>query len=249
LETTFAEVIYVNIEAELNTQCFNEGLRSYFPCYSNKFEVYAYHGKDHISGGNLLDIFSQSFYNITNNTNLAKANLTRSTQTTFFIPQTNSEGVTFAVRSRGACGKIFRIKMYYHVCKEKIIKTIKFERTSSPAKGFKNVTANCSENSIPSQNAARFKGYCYPNGSWRIPLDDNMECLCVEGYTLNKRDRSCSSKLHVNCIVRSILRYLFLQLQVFVSYNIVCRFLSPGLKISNLHRIHAELVFALTKKN
>ena len=223
----------MDIEAELNTQCFNGGLRSYFPCYSNKFEVYAYHGKDHISVGNILDIFSQSLYNITNNTNLAKANLTRSTQTTFFFPQNNSEGVTFAVRSRGACGKIFRIKMYYHVCKEKIIKTIKFERTSSPAKGFKNVTANCLENSIPSQNAASFKGYCYPNGSWRIPLDDNMECLCVDGYTLNKRDGSCSSKLHVYCIVRcSILRYIF-------SYNcrflchIFCRFLSPGLKISN----------------
>jgi hypothetical protein len=247
LETTFAEVIYVDIEAELNTQCFNEGLRSYFPCYSNKFEVYAYHGKDQISGEKILDIFSQSLFNITNNTNLAKANLTRSTQTTFFFPQNNS-GVTFAVRSRGACGKIFRLKMYYHVCKEKIIKSMKFERTLSPAKGFKNVTANCSENSIPSQNATSFKGYCYPNGSWRIPLDDNMECLCVEGYTLNKRDGSCSSKLHVYCIVRcNILRYLFLQLQVFVSYNIVCRFLSPGLKISNLHRI--QLVFALTKKN
>ena len=218
LETIFAEVIYVDIEAELNTQCFNEGLRSYFPCHSNKFEVYAYHGKDQISLRNILNIFPQSLYNITNNTNLAKANLTRSTQTTFFFPQNNSEGVTFAVLSRGARGKIFRIKMYYHVCKEKIIKTIKFERTSSPAKGFKKVTADCSENSIPSQNAASFKGYCYPNGSWRIPLDDNMECLCVEGYTLNKRDGSCSSKLHVYCIVRCILRYIFLQLQVFVSY-------------------------------
>ncbi|CAB4032197.1 ephrin type-A receptor 2-like [Paramuricea clavata] len=83
--------------------------------------------------------------------------------------------------------------MYYYVCKGKIIKNIKFERTLSPAKGVKNVTANCSENSIPSQNAASFKGYCYPNGSWRISLDDNIECLCVEGYTLNKRDGSCSS--------------------------------------------------------
>jgi hypothetical protein len=88
--------------------------------------------------------------------------------------------VIFAVRSRGACGKIFRIKIYYmHVCKESIIKNIKFERTLSPAKGFKNVTGNCSENSIPSQNATSFKGYCYPNGSWRIPLDDNMHAVLM----------------------------------------------------------------------
>ena len=197
LKTTRAEVIYVDVEAEL-TQCFHPGDNSKVPCHMNYFEVRIRYGKDGFIVDNqsnetlknqLYNAFSP-LYNITNTS--PHVIPTRNIQT-FSFPQNNSPGVTFAVRSRGACGKIFRMKMYYYYCKETYVNGVKFGRTASPAKGFKNVTGNCSEYAISLNGTAGFNRYCYENGRWSN-AKDNWKCFCVEGYTLN--NGSCSSKLH-----------------------------------------------------
>ena len=201
LDKSIAEVINVDVEAEL-TRCIKIGERDLQPCFSNYFEFYIHRGKNELNFrtvtiSKLTEIF-HPLYNITNDTS-SEATLTRRNQT-FSFPQNNATGVTFAVRSRGACGSIFRIKMYYYYCKEIFINGLKFETTASPADGYKTVIAkNCSKNSIPSINAKRnrtittFYGYCSVNGTWSVPEYGNQTCLCVEGYML--KDGSCRGNI------------------------------------------------------
>ena len=141
-----------------------------------------------------LTSYFKPFYNITINTS-STPTLTRTTQTSSFHSENYSQGVTLAFRSRGACGDIFRIKMYYYYSEETFNRGIKFKRTSSPAERFKNVTGNCLENSLPSNNVTSVNRYCYPNGTWARLENGNIQCFCVEGYEPIK-DGSCASELH-----------------------------------------------------
>ena len=200
---TLAEIIYVGIEAG-HKLCEDPGKKDiHVRCYSDDFEVYIYPGK-YMYRTNIENITSyfKPFYNITSNTSPIEM-LTRAFYTFSFNTQNYSKGVTLAVRSRGACGEIFRMNMYYYYCEETSNEGVKFERTSSPAEGFKNVTGNCSENSIPSNHITSVKRSCYPNGTWSKLENDTLECFCVEGYTTNKTDGSCSGKLHLQIVMNS----------------------------------------------
>ena len=194
LNTTLAEVIHVQIEAG-HKLCYDAGTNTYEECYLDYFEVYIYSGKYELDIKNVPSYF-KPLYSITNNTS-PTATLTRTTQTFSFHKQNYSQGVTLAFRSRGACGSIFKIKMYYYYCEETINNGVKFERTLSSAERFKNITGNCSENSVPSNNVTSLNRYCYQNGTWGEPEHGNLECFCVEGYEPNETDGSCSSKLHL----------------------------------------------------
>ena len=138
--------------------------------------------------------------NITINTS-PTTTLIRTTQTFSFYSQNYSQCVTLAFRSRGACGKIFRIKMNYYYCEETFNRGIKFERTTSPAKGSKNVTGNCSENFVPSKNVTSVNRHCYPNGTWARLENDNMQCFCVEGYEPTTNGPCASEFIHVDTCI------------------------------------------------
>ncbi len=209
LNTTFADVIHVDVEAELTSCLYPVSGGTYIntPCYANYFEVYIYRGTDDdkvyrpkpVPRSTDLDILLKVYsplYNITNNTKTSPhATLTGRSIQTFSFPQNNSQGVAFAIRSTGACGSIYRMKMHYYYCEETFINGIKFEETASPAKGFKNVTGNCSEYAISLINGtASFHRYCYENGNWSVLEDENLKCFCIEGHSPNKIDESCSSK-------------------------------------------------------
>ena len=191
-DTTLAEVINVEVEAGYKLCLINGSIAVDVPCYSNYFEVHAYLEGYMTSHGNITSSF-KPLYNITSNT-LPTTNLTRTIQTFSFNSQNYSQGLTLAFRSRGACGSIFRIKMYYYYCEETINDGVKFGRIPSPAEGFKNITGNCSENAVPSNNVTSVNGYCYRNGTWGKLEHGNLKCFCVEGYGPNKTDGSCSSK-------------------------------------------------------
>ena len=177
-------MIYADVEAELTTQCYHPGNGSSVPCFSKYFEVYLYRGKyEHY----------YSFENVSSDllSNFAALyNISRSNQTFSFL-QNNSRWVTFAVRSRGACGKIFGMKMYYYECEETFINGAHFQNTSSPSTGFKNITGDCSRNSLPLHNTTNFIGFCYSNGSWSTSQES--KCLCIEGYHPSKTTE-CSRK-------------------------------------------------------
>ncbi|XP_028394324.1 ephrin type-B receptor 1-B-like isoform X2 [Dendronephthya gigantea] len=196
LSESIAEVINVDVEAEL-TLCDDpgapKGSSSRLKCFSNYFEVYIYRGNIEETSPDLnyLTERFQPLYNITNDTS-PNSIFTRRIKT-FSFPQNHSQGVTFAIRSRGACGSIFKMKMYYYYCKEIFINGLQFVNTTSPAKGFKTVQTTaktCSNNSVKSINAAGNKtmtlyiGYCFTNGTWSIPQYADLRCLCREGYTL-----------------------------------------------------------------
>ena len=188
-----AEEIHVDVEAEL-TECDEpvSGDNKKTPCSSNYFQVYVHYGQHQ----NAFDSPRLSIYNITNHT-WPNSTFSRSNQI-FFFPQNNSQYVTFLIQSRGACGRIFRMKIYYYFCDETFYRGIKFEKTRSASfsNGLQNVTASCSNNSKPLKNATNFNGYCYPNGTWQFPTDDDFECVCMKGYTPNDKG-ACTSKLHL----------------------------------------------------
>ena len=192
LSSSYADVIYVDVEAEFRS-CYNPGLNKFVPCSSNYFEVYIKPGKPKsIPKSAKLDDFLGVFslvHNITNNTYPSQ---TRFKQTFFFNPN-DAEGVTFAVRSRGACGSIFNMTMYYYYCEETFVNSVKLTKTPAPLNESKLVTANCSKNSMASSNLTRLEGYCYSNGSWNMNKD--YKCLCIEGHEPNDK-RGCSRKLN-----------------------------------------------------
>ena len=198
--TTLAEVIYVEIQAG-HKRCDDPENGNFVPCHSNDFEVYIYPGEYMLKIEEVASYF-KPLHKITNKT-LPTTALTKTTQTFSFNGQNYSQGLTLGFRSRGACGSIFRIKMYYYYCEETISEGIKFERTVSPAKEFKNVTGNCSENSMSSNNVTSVYRSCYRNGTWGKLEDGNLECFCVEGYEPNKTEGSCSSKLHLLIVINS----------------------------------------------
>ena len=198
LETTFAEIIYVDVEAEL-TMCFHPGYNAALPCYSNNFEVYLYHGKNESRPSHFPDIADllrtfSPLYNISNHTGNKAELLSKSIQT-FSFHKNNSRYVTFAIRSRGACGTIFRMKMYYYGCEKTFFNGVHFPRTSSPSTGYKAVIGNCSKNSLPLQNTTNFIGFCYSNGTWAIRQE--TKCLCSEGYYLSKTTGCLGKYNHV----------------------------------------------------
>ena len=201
-----ADVIYVDVTAEF-TLCDNPNTGKFQPCSSNFFEVYIYRGKNKPditkkTAGTVLRSQFYSIYNITANSSLLSQTPQKQKQT-FNFDQNKTEGVTFAVRSRGACGKIFNMTMYYYYCEETFVDSVRLKKTLSHKTGPKLVTGTCSEHSKPSSNLTRLEGYCYRNGSWSVTGD--LKCLCFKGYGPNKK-RGCSRKY--NAIAYFILQKL-----------------------------------------
>ena len=88
--------------------------------------------------------------------------------------------ITFGIKSRGACGSVIRIKVYYYICKEIFIKSVMFKRTLSPQNGTKEVFGNCSANSRRGSHMSDLRAFCHSNGSWSA--ERNISCLCEGGY-------------------------------------------------------------------
>ena len=180
------------MEASEFELCFDERNSKHTSCSSNYFQVYVYRGQNapNIPSGNdppavkhyLLNTFSP-VYNITNNTSPVKA--TNKTENhTFTFHQNQSKGVTFGIRSRGACGRIYRMKMYYYYCEETCKNRVTFVETISPANGSKEVPGNCSVNSMLPNNETNSNGSCSSNGTWSIP--DTVNCSCIQGYSSDR---------------------------------------------------------------
>ena len=185
-------MIYVDIEGQFEP-CFDPGKNTTVLCSSDYFAVYIHRGDEapKISWNDILGKFS-FVHNITSST---KPNETENVpfKETFSFNRNSTKGVTLAVRSRGACGKLFNITMYYYYCEETFIHSVKLENTFSPKTGFKLVRAHCSENSIASGNTKSLEGRCYSNGSWSV--NETNKCLCMKGYESNGKT-GCSRKLN-----------------------------------------------------
>ena len=122
--SSLAEVIYFEVTAEFTLR-INPDTRNSVPCSSNYFEVYIHRGKDRpemnveTAETDLRSHFS-SFYNITANNSLLSKTPRRQKQI-ITLDLNKANGVTFAVRSGGACGKISNMKIYYYYCKEMFV--------------------------------------------------------------------------------------------------------------------------------
>ena len=192
LSSSFADVIHVDVEANFTTtKCFAPG-RGYMPCFSNDFEVYIYRGESQpaLDKTNIVSLFESQVYKIRDNS-------LPGTSQSFNFNRNGTKGVSFAVRSRGACGKIFNMAVYYYFCEETFVNSIRLMKTLSPLSGSKLVPANCSENSSPLNASRGLQGNCYSNGSWDV--NEDFKCLCTAGYEANKT-RGCSGIAYINKI-------------------------------------------------
>ena len=170
--------MHVDVEAEL-TSCGRT-------CYSNYFQVYVYRGQSQLNipsndkdaAKDILVAYYSPIYNISNSTTSKNAN--NKIIQTFGFYQNRSKIMMFAVRSQGACGKIYRMKIYSYYCEETFLNSIMFPETISPASGSREVSGNCSVNSAAPKNEANLKGFCQSNGTWSINYE--TMCLCLEGY-------------------------------------------------------------------
>ena len=192
-------MIYVDVNGEFKL-CYDPGNSKPIPCSYDYFAVYINRGDEapKVTGNDaetrrqeLLGKFSF----VDNITSSTKPSETENVpfKETFSFNRNNTKGVTLAVRSRGACGEIFNITMYYYYCEERFIHSVKLKNTSSPKTGFKLVRANCSENSMASGNTKSLEGRCYSNGSWSV--NETNKCLCTKGYEPNEKT-GCSRKLN-----------------------------------------------------
>ena len=218
LSSSYAKVIYVDVEAEFRL-CDDPGKRNPVPCASNYYEVYINRGKTnlHFITATLDDLF-RVFSLVHNITNSAIPIGTRFKQTFSFKPN-NTNAVTFAVRSRGACGYILNMTMYYYYCEETYVNSVKLMKSPSPPSGFKLVAANCSKNSLASSNVTRLEGRCYSNGSWS--MNNDFICSCIEAYEPNQKS-GCSRKCkNVLVTIKAIALYsnIIQQLQLLTTTN------------------------------
>ena len=181
LGETFADFVHVNIEAELTL--YHSGTRD-----SRLLQVYVYRGNSSIDippREEMTGFISKYFtlvYTITNTTkppNVKGQGIVKENQT-FPLHLNKTDGVLFGIKSNGACAKIFKMKLYYYYCKEKFINSVKFENTTSPLNGSKEVAGNCSDNSSLSKDLTSLKGFCQSNGTWSV--NENVKCLCKEGF-------------------------------------------------------------------
>jgi hypothetical protein len=111
----------------------------------------------------------------------------------FTFRKNSSNIISLAVRGIGVCARVYSIKLYYYYCEENIKEGIKFPKTMSPIEGWKNVEANCSINSSPSNQRKNQSGLCGYNGTWKIEKD--MGCVCNKGYYEPNSSNICTRKL------------------------------------------------------
>ena len=96
-------------------------------------------------------------------------------------------GITFGIKSKGGCGSVKRMKVYYVVCKEIFIKSAMFLKTMAPQNGTKVVFGNCSANTALVSRTGGLRAFCHSNGSWTT--EGEMVCTCDKGY--ESTDHGC----------------------------------------------------------
>ncbi|XP_028394329.1 ephrin type-B receptor 3-like [Dendronephthya gigantea] len=181
LPSSYADVIYVDVEAMLTAdKCFNPPDGSDFvPCFTSDFEVYTYRESTPEPERNtVVSLFNSHVYTFGNN---SRPGITQSFS--FSFSRNGTTGVSFGVRSRGACGKIFNMTIYHYFCEEKFSNSIRLVKTSAPLSGSKLVPANCSQHSLPLNASTGLQGNCKSNGTW--DMNEDFKCLCIEGYEPN----------------------------------------------------------------
>ncbi len=203
-QTLYDVELHIEIESQIEKCdgidgiCFKDGFELFrykgegepiIPSYANKPNANVEKLKTKVY---LQDNFS-FMGNITgNSTSKERVN------TTFTLNLKEFRGITFGIKSRGGCGSVIRMKVYYVVCKEIFIKNVMFVKTMAPQNGTKVVFGNCSANTTLDSRTGGLRAFCHSNGSWTT--EGEMVCTCDKGY--ESTDKGCMGmfcyiKLHV----------------------------------------------------
>ncbi|CAB4026082.1 ephrin type-B receptor 1 isoform X4, partial [Paramuricea clavata] len=189
-QTIYDVKLHVEIESQM------EMCESKDPCFKDGFELFTYNGEgepkvpfNKNSGVNVekekekaREFFHNNFTYLGNITGNATSK--ERVNTSFTLNLKEFREITFGIKSRGGCGKVSRIKVYYYVCHETFIKSVMFKKTSAPQNGTTEVLGirSCSANTVPVSSMGDLRAYCHSNGSWSTEGDRDMVCMCVKGY-------------------------------------------------------------------
>ena len=186
--------MFIEIDSKM-ANCDNEdGI-----CFRDGFEIFTYNGNGEPVipfpfNGNSEEKGKNSIYfnnnfdflgNITGN-ETSKERFIKM----FTIQVKKFNDITFGIKSTGACGTLFRMKIFYYVCQQKYKNSILLTRTLSPPNGTKVIYGNCSTNSEKLTKTSGLRAYCHSNGTWF--LEKNASCLCRKGYEPTKE--GCQGK-------------------------------------------------------
>ena len=157
-------------------------------CRTN-FSLYSYH-TDYES---YLDPTRLHFHKetvITPKTLPAPGELT--TETFYGSIMTKAKGIYLAFLDQGACLKIRRFVVRYHLCSKTVAsKMVRFSRTVAPA-NESNLTkqeGKCTDPNSITKNNKKLFGVCLSNGEWNIT--DDSTCLCNYGYEFTSGSFNC----------------------------------------------------------
>ena len=100
------------------------------------------------------------------------------------ILATEANGIFLAFLDKGACIAISKVIISYHVCPEKVMRSVlvRFPRTVAPANysELTEVLGECTD--VNSISTGKLLGVCLSSGEWNI--SDDASCVCKAGYEL-----------------------------------------------------------------
>ena len=195
--TLYDVKLYIEIESQMEP-CDNRN----GTCFKDAFELFRYNGEGtpevpYEPGKSGVELeaelkkareFLQSNFtyigNITGNSTSKEI-----MNTTITLNLKKFRTITLGIKSRGSCGTVIRMKVYYIVCKETFINNVMFRKTLAPQNGTKVVFGNCSANSKVDLSVGNLTAFCHSNGSWST--EGEIVCRCKEGYESTDK-RGCS---------------------------------------------------------
>ena len=194
-QTLYDVKLYVEIESQMK-RCDNKNGN----CFKDAFELFRYNSErtpevpfeprkssDEAEKKKAREFLQSNFTyigNITGNSTSEEI-----MNTTFTLNLKKFRTITFGIKSRGSCGTVIRMKVYYIVCKETFINNLMFRKTLAPQNGTKVVFGSCSANSRVDLGVGNLVALCHSNGSWST--EGEIVCRCKEGYEFTDK-RGCS---------------------------------------------------------
>lgn len=104
---------------------------------------------------------------------------------------TNNQEVSLIFRSKGFCGGLNRIDVYYYQCPNASKELVDFKKAQpAPSTGFKHIDGVCVDNSQMNNSTDKPYMNCHATGK----MEMHGSCFCNYGYT--NLPRKCQRKYH-----------------------------------------------------
>ena len=126
-------------------------------------------------------------------------------ETYSFTLDPSDTGFYVALRDKGTCVGISRLRVYHYICPSRQVGLVLYPETPAPISGSININVKCVDNAVVSGSP---KVTCHSNGTWGpdisqcecnvgyAKITENMMPKCV-GKSLNAQDIYCRVSLSI----------------------------------------------------